>query len=121
MERTRMTEVSIMSLRITSEDEWLDDYIRRWGAGVRTSPNYQFLMGNTQILKGWFDFLNLDWLKRAYELLDVYMSIKEFGQLEPIKIYRDNRINTGHKRAAIMLFLGYENIKAEIVEDEHKL
>ena len=118
---TLQNEIEISKLRITSEDEYLNRYVKENGDSVEKSPAYLLLKGEASVLKHWFTTRNLDWLKRAKEIFDLYFDIKKNGQKEPIKIYNDMRINTGHKRAAVMLFMGCKKIKYEIVPDDYKL
>lgn len=113
--------VKIKDLKITSEDEWLDNWIADYGSGVERSPQYLALRGKTIPLASWMESRDLDFNKRLRMLHNVYNSIKAEGQKTPIKIYKDMRINTGHKRASAMLALGFDKIKAEIVPDDYKL
>lgn len=111
--------VKIKDLRITGEDEWKLNYIKECGDSIYTYPEYLYLkdgVGNLleQWLGGYAQF-------RMGHLTAVKKHLKEFGQLKPIKIYKDMRINTGHKRAAGLASLGKETIKAIIVPDDTKL
>jgi ParB-like chromosome segregation protein Spo0J len=110
-----------MSLKITSEDAWLHQYIREHGHGVKTSPNYLALTGNHEPLKRWFEFIGQDWQHRLSVLQSVLKSVIDHGQLEPIYVYKDGRINTGHKRCAVLMFLNKETVKAVEVPDDFKL
>ena len=121
MEETKIIEVSITSLKITSEDEWLDTYIKTSGDKVSDSPQYLALLGERSPLRDWMGFRGLDWLEGLRDILDVYVSLKKEGQKEPILIYSDGRINTGHKRAASALYLNWEKLKAVVVPDNYKL
>lgn len=113
--------VKIKDLKYTSEDKWLDGYKIHCGNTVKWHPNYLALTGEIIFLKEWFEYRKLDWLDRMGELIALHNDINKNGQKEPIKIYKDMRINNGHKRASVMLYLGYEEINAKIVPDDYKL
>lgn len=114
-------EVKISDLRITSEDPWMDKHIEKFHDSVSISPHYRYLNGTYHWIAEWTNFRKLDKNYITWPLMLTLQSLIKEGQLEPIKIYKDMRINTGHKRAACMLFLGYETIKAIIVPDDTKL
>ena len=98
MEKTKIIEVFITALKTTGEDEWRLNYIEENGDSVLTSPEYLYL--STGIADGLLEWLGDYGYYRMGQLDAVKKHLKEFGQLKPIKIYADNRINTGHKRAA---------------------
>lgn len=114
-------EVKISELRITAEDMWLLGYIDQTGGGIMSSPHYLYLRGLYETMYEWMQRRDLMPYYITMPMMDVLQSIIKEGQKEPIKIYKDMRINTGHKRAACMLFLGYKTIKAIIVPDNTKL
>ena len=116
-------EVPIKLLRVTHEVEgyWMMNWIKENGDSVKDSPQYLYLMGDFEPLWDWCRFRHLPSMYMSKKLMEVLYSIVYEGQKEPIKIYKDMRINTGHKRAACLLFLGAKNIKAEIVSDDTKL
>lgn len=116
-----MAEMSITHLKITSEDGWLDQYIRAFGDGVAWSPQHRALMGDTQPLREWMSYRGLDWHDAMRDILSVYVSVRDEGQKEPILIYEDYSINTGHKRAASLLALGQGAINFEFVKNEKGL
>lgn len=121
MENQKIIEVSITLLKITSEDKWLDNYIKIKGDKIENSPQYFYLIGKMKPIFEWMDYrkLNQDYLTKR--LIEILVSIVRDEQKKSIKIYKDYRINTGHKRASCMLYLGYEKIKAIIVPDNYKL
>ena len=123
MGKTKTIEVSIHSLRTTytEDDVWLKKYQEVVGTGVEYHPNYLCLKGDDSFLREWFQSLGLDWEERKSQIIELFEDIKDNGIKEPIKIYKDMKINTGHKRACIALFLGQELIRAEIVQDDYKL
>ncbi len=121
MEAIKTVELSITSLRITHEDLWLKNWVEDHGDDVQFSPNYLALMGDVKPLKAWFEYRGLDWRLRLLTLLYVYKSVKANGQIEPIKVYKDLRINTGHKRTAALLALHKEKVQAIYVPDTYKL
>lgn len=124
MGKTKTIEVSIRSLRTTytPEDKWLETHHKVFGAGIDHHPAYLSLKGNDDELKLWFASMdNPDWKGYSKALIDLVKDIKKNGVLEHIKIYRDGRINTGHKRSAVCLFLGIDLIRAEVVPDDYKL
>lgn len=114
-------EVKISDLRITAEDLFLKSYVAQASDRVEHSPQYYYLIGYYKVMSEWMQYRNLDYSYITTRLMYTLKSLISVGQLEPIKIYKDMRINTGHKRAACMLFLGYETIKAIIVPDDTKL
>lgn len=121
MEKTKIIEVSISALKVTSEDKWLRTWIEKNGDSVKKSPHYKWLNGDVKPIYDWMKFRKL---RRDYitiPLIQIFKSLLNEGQKEPIKIYKDRRINTGHKRAACLLFMGKKTIKAEIVPDDYKL
>ena len=123
MGKIRMKEVSIISLKTTTsiDDVWFFKHRMDYGYGIEAHPNYLALKGETKFLEDWCNSLGINakaWMRTLLDLLD---DIKKNGIKEPILIYKDYRINTGHKRASIALFLGYTTIKAIIVSDEVKL
>lgn len=121
MAKTKITEVSITSLRITAEDYWLERWIKTNGDSVARSPHYRYLQGKGEAMRSWMMSRSLEYDYLTEPMMQVLRSLIDEGQKEPIKIYKDMRINTGHKRAACLLFLGKETIKAEIVPDDYKL
>lgn len=121
MEKTKTTEVFITALRIAVEDDWLKEWTEKIGFGVSTSPQYLYLKGKPDAMMEWMNYRKLPSFHLTKPLMDTLKSILRVGQLEPIKIYKDMRIATGHKRAACLLFLGKDKIKAEFVEDDYKL
>lgn len=121
MEKQKMKEVSITALKITAEDDFLIGHISSWGASIRNSPHYMYLIGIATPMLKWMDMRKLDQDYHTKKLIELLVDIAKNGQKEPIKIYKDGRINTGHKRTACMLYLGYKKIKAEIVPDNYKL
>lgn len=121
MEKTKTIEVSITALRITSEDRWLKEYIKNNGDSVFKSPHFLYLSGDPMPVYLWMVCRNLELKHITHPLMLTLQSLIKEGQKKPIKIYKDMRINTGHKRAACMLFLGYKTIKAIIVPDDYKL
>lgn len=116
-----MVELSITSLKITYEDEWLKKYVELFGDSVEMSPQHQYLIGNKEPLKYWMLYRNIDWVTRANIMDELVGDIVLNGQKEPIKVYKDFRINTGHKRSAVLLYQGKITIKAEYVPDDYKL
>lgn len=116
-------EIPIKILRITPDNTgvWIDHWIKQNGDGVKESPHYLYLTGDFEPLWDWMRFRYLPSGYLAQKMMAVLKSLILEGQKEPIKIYKDMRINTGHKRAACMLFLGARTIKAEIVPDDTKL
>lgn len=119
----KIIKIPIKSLKTTYtyDDIWLKNYQKQHGDSVITHPNYKAIIGNDVFLQLWFNSLGLDWKKQMDSLLELLDDIKNNGIKKPIKIYKDYRINTGHKRAAIALFLGYSLIEAEIISDDTKL
>jgi hypothetical protein len=116
--------VSIKSLRAsyTPNDKWLDDYQKVFGQAVEFHPNYLCLKGDDNYLKLWFvSQNNPNWEEQKKKLFSLMEDIKKNGIQDHIKIYRDGRINTGHKRCCISLFLGNDLIRAEVVPDDYKL
>lgn len=118
-----MEIIPIKLLRITTDvnEVWLTHWIKENGDLVQDSPQYLYLLGDFEPMWEWSRFRHMHPTYQSKQLMDVFKSIIYEGQKEPIKIYKDMRINTGHKRAACMLFLGAKNIKAEIVADDTKL
>lgn len=121
MGRIKIQEVSITVLRITGEDNWMKDYIDRVGDKVETSPHFLYLLGRSMEMVEWMNYRKLSEEYITGKMMIILKSLIKEGQKEPIKIYKDMRINTGHKRAACMLFLGYSKIKALIVPNDFKL
>jgi len=125
MEKIKTIEVSISDLKITSEDGWLDNWIAEHGDSVGNSPQYRALRFHFDPLVDWFadvaDLKHHDMYDRIKRLFDVYVSLRDEGQKEPILIYSDMRIVSGHKRAAALHVLGKKTIKAQIVPDDTKL
>lgn len=113
--------MSITALKVNPDDEWLTDYIRDNGDGVENSPHFKYLKGKSKDLHLWMSKRSLPWDYVSKPLMDTLVSLIKEGQKEPIKIYKDMKINTGHKRAACMLFLGFDKIKAVVVPDDYKL
>ena len=124
MGKTKTIEVSIRSLKTTYtlNDKWLETHHKVFGSGVENHPNYLCLKGDDNYLKMWFASMNnSNWEIQKKNLFELLKDIKKNGINDQIKIYRDGRINTGHKRACIALFLGQELIRVEIVQDDYKL
>lgn len=113
--------MSITSLRVTYETPWLENWVKENGDSVQMHPNTFLLQGTITHMKNWYEYKGINWEERLIALLKLLWSIHREGQKEPIKVYKDLRINTGHKRASIMYLLGYEKIKAIIVPDDTKL
>lgn len=113
--------VKLSELKITYEDDWLAAWVRRYGTKVRMSPHFLYLTGNYQPLEEWMKFRNLPATYISKPLMKTLQSLIEEGQKEPIAIYNDMRINTGHKRSACLLFLGHTDIRAVYVPDNYKL
>lgn len=121
MGKTKTTEVSITSLRITAEDDWLKSYIDVFTDEVEASPQYRYLKGKRRELLHWMRYRGLPFAHIATPLDEVLASMRKSGQLEPIQIYKDMRINNGHKRAAVSLYLNFDKINAIIIPDDTKL
>lgn len=123
MGKTKTIEVAIRSLKTTStpDDKWMETYEKVHGYGIEKHPNYRALKGDDEPLKLWFASYDTDWKKQKDILMNLLEDIKKNGMRDQIKIYRDGRINTGHKRAAIMHFLGETIIRVEVVQDDYKL
>jgi len=121
MEKTKTIEVFIDALRITYEDDWLGNYVEINGDSISKFPLYLALKGDVKPLKEWSEFRSMYFIDRIEILINLYKDIILNGQIEPIKIYHDMRINTGHKRASCMKLMGYKKIKAIIVNDDYKL
>jgi len=125
MEKIKTIVVSISDLKITSEDPWLDKWIADCGDSVARSPQCHALRFHFAPFLAWFDDVLLlkhhDMYDRIKRLFDVYVSLRDEGQKEPIRIYSDMRIVSGHKRAAALHVLGKKFIKAQIVPDGTKL
>ena len=121
--KNKVMDIPIYKLRIsvTPDDKWGLEYIRRWGDSIMTSPQFMYLHGMGSYCLERSKAMGIPENYTAGPLMQVLKSIMEQGQKEPILIYRDFRINTGHKRAACMLFLGRDFIKAEYVDDNYKL
>lgn len=117
----KVVDLYIISLKITAEDPWLKNYIEQWGDSVETSPQYKYLLGHPFDLQCWMDYRGLPIEHLASPLMVTLRSMIKEGQKNPILVYKDMRINTGHKRAACALFLGLKSIKSEFVEDDYKL
>ena len=119
----KVIEVQIKDLRITHEINavWLKRWIEANGDAVKDSPQYLYLCGDYEPLWEWCKYRRIPKTYFSQKIMDTLKSLIHEGQKEPIKIYRDMRINTGHKRAACMLFLGAKTIKAVIVPDDYKL
>lgn len=116
--------MSIRSLRTTStpEDKWLENHNKTHGAGVENHPNYHCLIGNDTYLQEWFASMkNPNWKAHKQSLFDLLEDIKENGIQHHVRIYRDGRINTGHKRLCIGYLLGIDTVRAEVVPDDFKL
>lgn len=116
-----MAYKKISNLKITYEDNWLKDYVERFGDSVIASPNYQALTGNFDPLKQWFEYRGMDWHDRYLKLRELCDDLKINGQKEPIKIYADGRINNGHKRCACLLYMEEDKVDCEIVPEDYKL
>ena len=118
MEKTKTIEVFIIALKVTGEDEWMLEHIKKTGGSIYEYPAYTYYRGDDTLLKEWLK----DYASYRMGQLDTIMKhLKEFGQLEPIRIYKDMRICSGHKRASALASLGKETIKAIIVPDDTKL
>jgi hypothetical protein len=115
--------VSITSLKTTTtiDDLWFFNYRNNFGYGIEVHPNYKALKGDREPLEEWCKSLRINSKVWMRNLLDLLEDIKKNGIKEPIWIYKDYRINTGHKRVSIALFLGYTTIKAVIVPDDVKV
>lgn len=116
-----MIDLYITSLKITSEDKWLERWIKNNGDQVRQSPQYLYLCGETEPLEEWMKFRKLPLRYMAVPLMNTLQSLIKDGQKEEILVYKDSRINTGHKRAACLLWLGHTEIDARFVDDDYKL
>lgn len=113
MEKTRIIEPFITSLKYSYEDGWLENYALEEGQGIDKHPLYLALKGNIEPLIGWCNSRdNLEIEDRLDKLFEVYKSLILNGQLEPIVITKDNVIVTGHKRSCCFLNMGKEKIKA---------
>lgn len=113
--------IAIDKLRITAEDDWLMMWIKDFGDKVVDSPQYLMLEGKDLAMLDWMRYRNIPYAQKRKEIYDVLESLKKEGQKEPIKIYRSNKINTGHKRAACLLHMGETEVKAIYVPDNYKL
>lgn len=113
--------MSIMSLKVTYVHEWLHKWCNKHGYSIETHPNYLALEGDIKPMKQWMESMKISWRRRVRDLFTVYMDIKDHGIKEPILIYSDMRINTGHKRASILHSMGHKTIKAIVVPDDTKL
>lgn len=114
-------KVKIKDLKVTGEDEWMLDWIEKSEGLVSKSPHYLYLKGNPVPIVEWMINRNLPMEYLTGPLIEVLVSLIKDGQKEPIKIYKDKRICTGHKRASCLLYLGKDTIEAEIVSDDYKL
>lgn len=116
-------DVPIELLRITPdvEGKFLKHWIIDYGEGVKDSPHYLYLCGDYEPVAEWMRQRKLNPGYLSQKLMQLLQSIIWEGQKEPILIYKDMRINTGHKRAACLLFLKEKTIKARIVPDHYKL
>lgn len=121
MEKTKIIEPYIISLRITGEDEFMKEWIHRFGDAVKTSPHFLYLLGFYRPVEDWMRFRGLDKYYITRPLMRCMQDLMRENQKNPIFIYSDCRINTGHKRAACMLFLGFDTIKAIVVPNNFKL
>jgi len=102
-------KVKISELHITSNDPWKDAWIRDRGDSVYTSPEYYYYDRAWDHLNDWPLLSRVHRCKRMDLVLE---SIREWGQILPIKVDGMNIIS-GHKRAAAMAFLGYDTIEVE--------
>jgi len=123
MGKTKTIEVRLKSLKTTAtpDDSWFENHQKVFGTGLDVHPNYKYLEGDDSYIKMWFTYMGVDWKKQTDKLDELLKDIKKNGINDQIRIYRDGRINTGHKRACIALFLGYEFIRVEVVPDDFKL
>ena len=113
MEKTKTIEVSITSLKFSSEDVWLTQWAKDGGGLITNHPIYLALKGDRMPLHKWCTFRRDIWLMERLDLvMDVYKSLIRYGQLEPIIITRDNVIVSGHKRACCLLIMGHKTIKS---------
>jgi urease accessory protein UreH len=112
MDLTKIIEVSITALKVTSRDKWLTDRIKVYGDSIYEHPNYLVLKGDRKLFDWWMVSLGRDANKRYQQMLDIMDNIKKEGQKEPIVIDSHFQIIDGHKRTGIMAFLGFETIKA---------
>lgn len=113
-------DVPILDLKVSYEADWLKNWVLTQGDSVAKSPHYLYLRGNPLPQLDWMKARNLPIAYVSAKLMEVLLSLIKNGQTEPIKIYRNMQICTGHKRSACMLYLGYKTIKAEIVADNYK-
>ena len=112
MERIRITDPCITALKYDAEDDWLKSWAKEHGNTMSTHPLYLALKGDRFPLHKWCNFRGDIWLmERISLLLDVYRSLIRYGQIEPIEV-KDGVIVTGHKRAACLMIMGKETIKA---------
>lgn len=114
-------DVRIRDLKVTSEDAWLDRWIKKNGDKVAQSPQYLYLIGNPEPMISWMKYRKTPKEHLSKKIIEVLVSLIKEGQKEPIKIYKDYRICTGHKRATCLLYLGKETIEAQVVGDLYKL
>ena len=106
--------VKIKDLKFDSEDDWLINWAKENGDSINKHPIYLALQGDRMPLHKWCTARKDIWLMERLDLvMDVYKSLIRYGQLEPIKINKNNKIITGHKRACCMLIMGKDEIKAE--------
>lgn len=119
----RVIVVKISDLRITHEKKavWLKQWIKENGDAVKDSPQYLYLCGDYEPVQAWCKYMRLPPTYFSQKIMMVLKSIIYEGQKEPIKIYKDMRINTGHKRSACLLYLGEKFIRAVVVPDNYKL
>lgn len=115
-------ETPIASLKITADkkDNWLKNYIKRRDSIV-DSPHYLYLIGQPQVMAEWMEFRRLPANYHTEKLVRLLVDIAKNGQRNPIKIYKDGRINTGHKRAVCMFYLGYKTIRTVTISNDYKL
>lgn len=111
MGKTKITEVSITSLKMTADDRWLKNWLEKTGKSIYTHPNYLMLKGRRKEFDEWMISCHRDIEKRFKHTNKVLQSIKKHGQRKPIIIDKENNVLDGHKRTACMAFIGYDKIK----------
>lgn len=121
--KNKEIDIPIELLRVTPDVDgvWFKKWIEENGEGVKVCPQYLYLVGDFEPMWDWMRFRHLPSSYIVQPLMKILKSIIYEGQKEPIKIYKDMRINTGHKRVACLAYLGAKTIKAIIVSDDTKL
>jgi len=109
-----MNMVDIVTLKVTSDDLWLTKRIKEVGESIYAHPNYLALEGDVEFLEEWMKSIGRNVDDRLIELIKLMEDIKDRGQMHYIVISKDGQILNGHKRTAVMAFLGYKKIKAKI-------